>query len=466
MLSGFRLVLLATATLASGAAAAEESAERRRPAIAIENVTIIDVVLGEVTSPKTVLLAGGYIAAISNAEGVAVPAGALRVDGRGRFLLPGLVDMHVHLFNNASSRPPNDWAFPLFIANGVTAVREMAARGEDLATVAGWKTAVDQGCLIAPRVVAAGVSANPTSEPAARDQARRAQQAGTDFLKVFSNIKAAPWRALLEEAGGLRLPVCGHIPAEVSVLDPLAGTQRSNEHLMQVFEACSAREREFLAARTTAAHPVAVRDAQELEVLEAFDQVACDRAADTLATRAQVQVPTLVLAHHEARGSPAQFRDDSRWKYLRSDEQTRWSRLLEEDSGRDPRLPEARREISLRITRTLHRAGVRVVAGTDAPMPLVYPGYSLHEELALLVEAGLSPAAALRSATIWPAEFLGLSEMNGSIATGKRADLVLLDHDPLVEISHTQAIRAVILDGRLLQRPDLDALLAPGPLPK
>ena len=123
------------------------------------------------------------------------------------------------------------------------------------------------------------------------------------------------------------------------------------------------------------------------------------------------------------------------------------------------KLAARRWEVSKQIVKTLHAAGVRILAGTDTPMPLVFPGFSLHEELELLVKAGLSPADALRAATIWPAEFLGLTQSSGSIAVGKRADLVLLDGNPLSDITNTQRIRAVVLDGRLLQRADLDKLL-------
>jgi len=194
-------------------------------------------------------------------------------------------------------------------------------------------------------------------------------------------------------------------------------------------------------------------------VLESFDQRVCDRTAAALVKTNQVQVPTLVLSHFEAHGSPANFRDDPRWRYLRSDEQARWERILNDYPPGGKKLSACRWEISRQIVKTLHAAGVRILAGTDAPMPLVYPGFALHKELELLVEAGLSPVDALRAATIWPAEFLGLSDSNGSIAVGKRADLLLLDANPLSRISHTQRIRAVVLDGRLLQRADLDALL-------
>jgi hypothetical protein len=203
-----------------------------------------------------------------------------------------------------------------------------------------------------------------------------------------------------------------------------------------------------------------LRERQEAEVFENFNQAACDRAAKMLGRTEQVQVPTLVLAYFEARGVPKDFREDPRWRFLRPDEKARWERNFKEGYPiAGDRLAARRWEISRRIVKTLHAAGVRILAGTDAPMPQVYPGSSLHQELELLVESGFSPADAIRAATLWPAEFLGIAENFGSIATGKRADVLLLDRNPLANIGHTQGIRAVVLDGRLLQRADLDRLL-------
>ena len=375
--------------------------------------------------------------------------------------MPGLVDMHVHLFNNASHRAPNEWAFPLFVANGVTGVREMWTEPAAMAVVNGWREKVARGELVAPRVLAAGAAVGAESVETTRRQVREAKAAGADFVKIFSEVPEPQWRAILEEARALHMPVCGHIPAEVSLLDAATAGQRSNEHLTQIYEACSAREKQLLGARKGLAGKeiVELRDAQEREVLESFDQRICDRTAAALAKTEQVQVPTLVLPYFEARGSRTNFRDDTRWRYLRSDEQARWERIFKEHPVGDEKLAARRWEVSRQIVQTLHAAGVRILAGTDAPMPLVYPGFALHKELELLVEAGLSPADALRAATIWPAEFLGLSDSSGSITVGKRADLLLLDDNPLSRISHTQRIRAVVLDGRLLQRADLDALL-------
>lgn len=459
-------LLATTATLAAWGspcfAQAPDSVDApKSPIIAIERVAVVDVARGETVNPRTVLIVDGRIAAIGEPDAIDIPPATVRVDGRGRYLMPGLVDMHVHLFNNASRRPPNEWAFPLFVANGVTGVREMWTEPASMAVVERWRTKVARGELVAPRVLAAGAAVRADSLEATRRQVREAKTAGADFVKVFSEVREPQWRAILEAARTLRMAVCGHIPGEVSLLDAATAGQRSNEHLTQVYEACSAREKPLLAARKglDGNAIVKLRDAQEGEVLESFEQSVCDRTAAALARTGQVQVPTLVLAHFDARGSRTNFRDDKRWRYLRPDEQARWERIFKEQPVGDEKRAARRWERSRQIVQTLHAAGVRILAGTDAPMPLVYPGFSLHKELELLVEAGLSPADAIRAATIWPAEFLGSSDSSGSIAVGKRADLLLLDDNPLANISHTQRIRAVILAGRLLQRTDLDTLL-------
>jgi imidazolonepropionase-like amidohydrolase len=456
------LTVLATITAWHPTHAQDSAGATARPIVAIENVAVVDVVLGKIVSPRTVLIVDGRIAAIEEPGTAAIPPAAVRVEGRGRYLIPGLVDMHVHLFNNATRRQPNEWAFPLFVANGVTAVREMSAEPAQIAVVERWRTKVASGGLVAPRVLAAGIAVGKGPAEATRRQVREAKAAGADFVKVFSEVREPNWRTILEEAGAQRIPVCGHIPAEVSLLEAATAGQRSAEHLMQVYEACSAKEKQLLGARKglDGNEIVKLRDTQEREVLESFDQLLCDRTAAALAKTGQVQVPTLVLSHFEAHGERAQFRDDPHWHYLRRDEQARWERYLEERTIEDEKLAALRLDVSRRIVKTLHAARVPILAGTDAPMPLVYPGFALHTELELLVESGLTPADALRAATIGPAEFLGGSKDSGSIAVGKRADLVLLDDNPLLQISNTRRSRAVVLDGRLFQRADLDALLA------
>ena len=448
------------------AQAQDPGGSRNKPSIAIEDVAVVDIVRGKLLSPRTVVIVDGRIAAVGETDAITIPPGAIRVEGRGRYLMPGLVDMHVHLFNNASRRPPNEWAFSLFVANGVTGVREMRAEPAQIATIERWRTLAHRGELVAPRLLDAGIAVDGETADAARKQVREAKRAGAGFIKVFSEVREPQWRAILAEARALQIPVCGHIPAEVGLLEAATAGQRSNEHLTQVYEACSSKEKEWLGARKDLANKdlMKLRETQETPVLESFDQSTCDRTAAALARTKQAQVPTLVLPFFEAQGAPKNFRDDARWRYLRPDEQARWERAFA-DGYPVPgdKLAARRLDVSLKIVKTLGAAGVRILTGTDTPMPQVYPGFSLHKELALLVEGGLRPADALRAATIWPAEFLGLGSTIGSVDPGKRADLLLLNGNPLSDISQTQCIHAVVLDGRLLLRTDLDGLLNPAP---
>jgi imidazolonepropionase-like amidohydrolase len=432
-----------------------------RPAVAITGVSVVDVRRGRRSGPRTVVIEDGRIVAIDSARGAKIPDGAQRVDGRGRFLIPGLADMHVHLFNLVSRRPPNDWMFPLYVANGVTSVREMNADAGAIAQVARWRTQFDAGELVAPRIVAAGIAVRGDSPTDAAHQVDAAAAAGAEFIKVFSEIPAANWRAALDAARRHWLPVAGHAPAAVALADTASAGHPSNEHLMQAYEACSSIQTELLDARHGLAGDalLALRDAQEARALAAFDDSACRRVSRALAAAGQAQVPTLVLADEDSLRSET-AENDPRWHYLREDERARWRRLIAGYSEHDAELAKLRWPVARRIVSIMHKAGVRIMTGTDAPMPGVYPGFSVHEEMALLVAAGFTPLEALRAATFAPAEFLGIAGVAGSAEVGMRADLVLLDADPTRDIANTRRINAVVIDGRLLRRDALDALLA------
>lgn len=425
--------------------------ELPRPPLVIRSVTVIDVAHGERLGLRTVSIIAGRIAAIEEPAKAAPPPGAVELDGRDLFLIPGLVDMHVHLFNNSSHRPPNEWAFPLFLGRGITGVREMATKPEQLATVARWRQDVERGELLAPRILAAGVPVDAETPTAAQGRVRTARARGADFIKIFSQVSPAAWRAILDAARAVGLPVCGHVPVKVGLLEAARAGQRSDEHLTQVYEACAPQERQLLAARSdlASAEAVRLRDQQERAVLDSFSPKLCARIAAQLAATRQVQVPTLVLPHAEAATPRRDFREDRRWSSLRSDEQARWVRILEEPAE-DRALAAKRWEVSQRIVRLLHAAKVPILAGTDAPMPLVYPGSSLLEELELLGGCGFTPAEALRAATLGPAEFLGLADETGAVVVGQRADLLLLAADPLKRIENLRQLRAVVLAGRLL----------------
>ncbi|HET6602606.1 MAG TPA: amidohydrolase family protein [Xanthomonadaceae bacterium] len=451
-------MLVACALLAAAVAAA---AAADRPPLAIRAVTVVDVVAGAHVGPRTVLVVDGRIAAVGARDEVQVPAGAVVIDGAGRYLIPGLVDMHVHLFNNHSGRPHNDWAFPLYVAHGVTGVREMWVQPGSMDVVAGWRRQVEEGALVAPRVLAAGSRVQEAAPHDARRAVRELARAGVDFVKVFSRIPPQGWRAALAEAARRGLPVAGHVPAQVRLLDAAEAGQRSNEHLTQVHEACTSIQDELLAERAGLdPERLGTRmQAQETRVLAAFDALQCRTRARRLAATGQAQVPTLVMARMELALLDPAHATDPRLNLLREDERARWQRILGQLGPVDAALARQRWEVTRRIVGILHRAGVPLLAGTDSPMPLVYPGYALHEELALLVESGLTPVEALRAATIGPMRWLGLEAEAGSIEAGKRADLVVLDADPLADIAHTRAIHAVVLAGRLHDRGALDAML-------
>jgi imidazolonepropionase-like amidohydrolase len=426
------------------------------PPLAIERVAVVDVVRGNLVPERTVLIAHGRFAAVGTPGAVAIPPGAVRVDGRDRFLIPGLVDMHVHLFNNATHRPPNDWMFALFVANGVTGVREMAATPGDMRDVTRWREAVDGSALIAPHVLAAGVAVNDASD--VREQVREAAASGADFIKVFSELPPSSWRAVLDEARLRHIPVAGHGPAAVAAVDAAQAGQVTAEHLMQIYEACSSIEGEALAARQglDGAAATAMRDAQEMRVLRAFDPAACTKATKAIVLAGQAQTPTLTIDWFDTARFTGDYAADPRWHLLRADEQARWRRYLQPAPSSDPKLADMRWNVSCRIVRTLHAAGANILAGTDTPMPWIYPGYSLHDELERLVDCGLDPAQALRTATLGAAKLLGLEADRGTIERGKRADLVLLDADPLRDARNLRRIRAVVLAGRLLRRADMD----------
>ena len=426
--------------------------------LAITQVAVIDVMHGRASAPQTVLVEDDRIGAIGTH--ITIPPGAQRIDGRGKYLVPGLIDLHVHLFNNASHRAPNEWAFALFVANGVTGVREMNTTPDELAQVKQWREGVARGTLLAPHVLAAGVFPGADSDEQAQRAVREAAQRGADFIKVFSEVTPPRWRMILDVANESHLPVDGHVPAAVSLLDAARAGQRTAEHLMQAYEACSSREHAMLDARQglDANAAVALRDAQEREVLETFDPAVCAHVAKALAATRQTQVPTIVLEYFDPARPREDFQADPRWPLLRADEQERWRRNLKQADS-DRALAELRWNVTCRIVRTFHAAGVTILPGTDAPMPLVYPGYALHDELEQLVGCGLSHAQALRAATSGAARLLGLKDI-GSVQRGLRADLLLLDADPLRDVRNLRRIDAVALAGRWLDRAALDALLA------
>jgi amidohydrolase family protein len=442
------------------------------PPIALSHLNVVDVRAGRLLPDQTVVVERGRITGVGPADSVKPPSGAKVVKADGKYLIPGLWDMHVH-----AAWPHLDEIFSrLFVANGVTGVREMFGSME---TIRAWKAHSESGESW-PRMIGAGHILDgpkplwPNSTVAATaEEARQAvaklHADGADFIKVYTRLPREAYVAAIEEAKRLKTYAAGHVPDSVSVSEASDLSQRSIEHLTGVALECSTdaealrAERAAATAKATPESLLASYRRQTERILATQDPERCSALMARLARNRTWQTPTLVVLRSMAWLDDERFTADPRVRYMPPGVTKSWD--WHNDFRLRSRTPEdwaaAKRlyRRNVEIVGAIHRAGVPILAGTDTLNPYAFPGFSLHDELSLLVEAGLSPAEALRTATLNPAEFLG-SDDSGTVETGKRADLVLLDANPLEKIGNTRTVRAVVLNGRLLDRAALDALIA------
>jgi hypothetical protein len=427
----------------------------RPPApIAFTHVTIIDVTGGQARRDMTVVVTGDRISAIGDSK-LSAPAGAQIVDATSKFLIPGLWDMHVHWYARDT--------FTLFTANGVTGVREMFGNPDLLR----WREQIAKGSLVGPRMVVASPivdgpepvwpnSISVRNEEEGRKAVRKVKEWGADFVKVYALLPRNAYFGIADEAKQQGISFVGHVPYSVSPAEASDAGQKSIEHLTGILIACSDKETE-LREKVVKEKSLGARGRATL--LETYDE---KKAADLFArfVRNQTwQCPTLTVLRANAYVGDEILRRDGRLKYVPRQMKERWSRRIAYQSGGDN---DGAKEVfhkELKIVGAMQKAGVPIVAGTDTGNPFCFPGFSLHDELALLVMAGLTPVEALRSATLNPAKFFGLDQTLGTIEPGKIADLVLLDANPVEDIRNTQRIYAVVSNGRLFDRKALDKLL-------
>jgi imidazolonepropionase-like amidohydrolase len=414
-----------------------------RPAglLAITRVAVIDTIKGSVARDVTVVIRGDGI--VSSEVRGAVPRGAKVIDGQNRFLVPGFWDMHVHLSYSRVS------ALPALVANGVTGVRDL---GSDLAELDRWLTQVSEGTLIGPTIVRAGPMLNGmefnvyqlavADATEARIAIRTLRKVGVDLIKIHRRTPRDAYFAIAEEARTLKLPFSGHIPMAVTPAEASDAGQASIEHTETLFEGTFAAQnagKDVLASMT------------------AWRMTEAPALFDKFARNGTMVDPTLIAQTYLLRlaesGTP-----DPRARYIAASARKEADKTLGPDAmkallGRKALLRELQN-----VTGLMSKHGVALLAGTDLSY-LHPPGFTLQDELVLLVESGLTPIEALRAATLNPARLFPAWEA-GSIQPGKRADLVLLDGNPLEDIRNTQRINAVVLRGVYLNRKSLDGLLS------
>ena len=383
------------------------------PDLLLRDVTVIDISTGTALAKRSILIRGDKIAAMGTA--IVVPTDAQIVDGAGKFVIPGLWDMHVHLTDKEQ--------LPMFLAYGITGVRDM---GSDFDVVKQWRDAVQKGALMGPHIETSGPAFDgfPADNPKlpvsfvrdpheARTVFDRLDDQGVDFISVYPRLPRDAYFALAERARKYYSTVSGPVPATVSLLEAIDARQKTIDRMFGVLLACSTEEPKLRPIRSLALER---RDREgfrlaEIEAMNSFSPEKAHTVFRRMALYDTRSVPMLV-----ALGSSPLY------------------------------------ETLVHLLMMMHQDGVGVLAGTDVGQGELHPGEGLHQELELLVAAGFTPAEALRSATLEPAKYLDATEALGAVEQGKLADLVLLDANPLSDIRNTRKIAAVILSGKYIPK--------------
>jgi imidazolonepropionase-like amidohydrolase len=453
------LVILSIALLPLGAISI---AAQERP-LAFTHVTVIDATGSAPLADMTVLVEGKHIVQLGKSSEVQPPQGARIVAARGKYLIPGLWDMHVHTAFGDWLPPNEKVTLPLFVANGITGVRDM---GGDIEILKRWRAEIEAGRLLGPRMIIAGPMLDgptprfPSSAPvaSAADGRRIVDELharGVDFIKIQSLIPRDGYFAAADEAKKLGIIFVGHVPDAVRASEASNAGQRSIEHFTGIFEGCSTIEDQLIKGPKSLGRNVSTYDparARQIVALMAHNQTW--QVPTLVWERGQWLIDDIDLSHDPlTKYAPAAWKDRT-WPMF--------TKSILEEMDTDP-LPVRKKFVQMELDMTLamFRAGVPFMAGTDTAAGVhVFPGFSLHDELGLFVRAGLTPMQALQTATLNPAKFMGRQAELGTVEKGKVADLVLLDANPLDDIANTRRIRAVVLAGRYLDRSDLDRMLS------
>jgi len=436
------------------------------------HATIVDVSNGTLLRDRTVVVEGNRIASVGPSSRARAPRGRV-INAAGMYMIPGLWDMHTHAYFDWPSDFGNDFVLPLFVANGVTGIRDM---GSDLDAVLHARSEVAAHRLMGPRMIVSGPMLDgPKAQYKAAiaiatpDDGRKAvdmlKNRGVDFIKIQSGVPRDAYFAIAEESKKAGMAFEGHVPDAIRAEEAVAAGQRTFEHLIGIFEASTPDKDEdaYLSRKYGAGKDPSINKSLAT-FLDRYDPAREARIIQLLAQNTVWQCPTLFWERGQWLVDAIDYTKDPDLAYAARSwiEKTfpRSRRSILQTLDTDP-LPVRTRFVDheLDIVRKLHAAGVPFLAGTDTPAGVdVIPGISLHLELQRFVAAGFTPLEALQTATINPGKFYSKLGDYGGIHAGSVADLVLLKRNPLENIANTRTIAGVVADGRYLPQEELAQL--------
>lgn len=435
--------------------------------ILIKNIAVVDVRKGALLPNRNVLLEGDKITSISKAGANAVTKADTVIDGSGLFLIPGLWDFHTHIWNDATT-------FPLLIANGITGVRGMF---EQINNVNKWRENISTGKYAGPSIFSAGPIVDgpkpiwPGSVAVADAQQGKKvvdslkNKLNVDFIKVYSLLSRESYFAIAEESKKQNILFAGHVPNVLTVLEAAQAGQSTQEHLYGFLEAASDSADTWFAYQRGELKDSAwkKRNFRKQFLFRTFNEKKLKAILKEIKKTNTWICPTLTVNRGIAYVNDTTLLDDPRMVYMGPFIRNFWDyrKDFRFQSYKPVDFEDNRKEfeLKLKITGMIHKAGIPILAGTDFPNPHCYPGFGVHDELEWLVKAGLTPAAALQTATINPAKYMNRFATEGSVAVNKKANLVLLAANPLQNISNTKQIQMVILNGKVFTAEQLQQML-------